>query len=471
MDPSSPPTTPSSPRPEETQLITNGEDHPHLSLGILNIAAPSPKKRTKTPLKPPYSIKSPSSESLQEIILLSSSPHRKSKARLIERMETVEEPIDLIGPRKRCKNKASPMANQQNCASPRVRRSRRRLDQENRDDKEVGVLVVDEIVKPRKRKPSTRPRKEKASAVVPSSNSLSSSSPRTVIDDQSNLDNIKQLINDLVMWRDVAKSSLWFGFGYLCFLSSSFFAHKITTRFHIFDSVFSGISHLGLLFLAFSFLCNSCSPRYNLHLKLILSGYAIFVIVFLKLELKEDDIVRIARKVLPVAKFVIVKTRTFLGRAIDDSQSKYGYNFSISLFAPILLFGAEYRFLSASLHPKLYASYSMQIEGKAWKACSHKKIVAVSAALAFWNLSSIKTGFSGIISWHGNTPHCRQHSESKIKRRRRKWTARRNDASRQRKRKRKKNRVKALMVIERKVHRYKQQFSSCTDCFKSCTEH
>ncbi|XP_026421149.1 reticulon-like protein B17 [Papaver somniferum] len=409
MDPSSspPPTIPSSPKPEETQLITNGEDHPHLSLGILNIAASSPRKRTKTPLKPPYSIKTPSSESsnpLQEIILLSPSPRRKSQAKLIERMETVEEPIDLIGPRKRCKNKASPVANQQNCASPRVRRSRRRLDQENRDDKEVGVLVLDEIVKPRKRKPNTRPRKEKASAAVPS-NSLSSS-PRTVSDGQSSLDNIKQLINDLVMWRDVAKSSLWFGFGSLCFLSSC-------TSQGLRYSVFSGISHLGLLFLAFSFLCNSCSPRYSNEQRL-------------NLELKEDDIVRIARKVLPVANFVIVKTRELFSGEPSMTLK----------VAPILLFGAEYGhlitlwrlcaigFFISFTAPKLYASYSMQIEGKAeylggwilgaWKACSLKKIVAVSAALAFWNLSSIKTrvfsAFLGMVILR----YRRQHSESKI---------------------------------------------------------
>ncbi|MCL7041438.1 hypothetical protein MKW94_019732, partial [Papaver nudicaule] len=390
MDTSPPslPATPSSPNPEEPLKITNGEEsHPHLSLGLLNTAAaPSPKKKTTTPLKPPYSLKPPSSDpTIQEIILLSPSPHKKSRARLIERMETVEEPIDLIGPRKRCKNKASPMANnQQNCASPRVRRSRRRLDQENRDDKETGVLAVDEIFKPRKRKPSTtRSRKEKAitTSVLPS-NSLSAS-PGIESDDQSSLDNIKQLINDLVMWRDVAKSTLWFGFGSLCFLSSC-------TSQGLRYSVFSGISHLGLLFLAFSFLCNSCSPRNSNEQRL-------------NLVLKEDDIVRIARKVLPVANFVIVQTRELFSGEPSMTLK----------IAPILLFGAEYAhlitlwrlcaigFFISFTAPKLYASYSMQIAGKAeylggwisgaWKACSHKKIVAVSAALAFWNLSSIKT--------------------------------------------------------------------------------
>lgn len=37
-----------------------------------------------------------------------------------------------------------------------------------------------------------------------------------------NLDRIGELVNDLVMWRDVSKSSLWFGFGSLCFISSCF---------------------------------------------------------------------------------------------------------------------------------------------------------------------------------------------------------------------------------------------------------
>lgn len=40
--------------------------------------------------------------------------------------------------------------------------------------------------------------------------------------DGCNLDRIGQLFTDLVMWNDVAKSSLWFGFGSLCFISSCF---------------------------------------------------------------------------------------------------------------------------------------------------------------------------------------------------------------------------------------------------------
>lgn len=41
-------------------------------------------------------------------------------------------------------------------------------------------------------------------------------------DENGSLDRIGQLITDLIMWKDAAKSSLWFGFGSLFFLSSCF---------------------------------------------------------------------------------------------------------------------------------------------------------------------------------------------------------------------------------------------------------
>lgn len=36
------------------------------------------------------------------------------------------------------------------------------------------------------------------------------------------LDHIGQLVSDLVMWKDVTKSTLWFGLGFICLLSSCF---------------------------------------------------------------------------------------------------------------------------------------------------------------------------------------------------------------------------------------------------------
>jgi hypothetical protein len=40
--------------------------------------------------------------------------------------------------------------------------------------------------------------------------------------DGVNLERIGMVVYDLIMWKDVAKSSLWFGLGCLCFLSSCF---------------------------------------------------------------------------------------------------------------------------------------------------------------------------------------------------------------------------------------------------------
>ena len=118
-------------------------------------------------------------------------------------------------------------------------------------------------------------------------------------EDGSNLDRIGQMITDLIMWRDVAKSSLWFGFGTLCFFSSCFakginfrcvffflflylslslslFKNLRPFKCHNF-SIFSVISQLGLLFLGASFLSNSISQR----LKLKLLYHIMFQCMFL----------------------------------------------------------------------------------------------------------------------------------------------------------------------------------------------
>jgi hypothetical protein len=41
-------------------------------------------------------------------------------------------------------------------------------------------------------------------------------------ENEGDLDRIGVLITELIMWKDVSKSSFWFGFGTLCFLSFCF---------------------------------------------------------------------------------------------------------------------------------------------------------------------------------------------------------------------------------------------------------
>ncbi|KAL5573565.1 hypothetical protein UlMin_023162 [Ulmus minor] len=362
-------------RTKSASRLAQSAELPHLSIGLI----PSSPKKTPS---------SPGSLPLHELLLLSPSPHRRRlKTRLADRLEMAEEPVELAGGRRRCKSRVA-QTGLLGCASPRnARRSRRRSELEVREEKDSGL--VEEIVKPRKRRHSTRLRKENLSLVpsVPSP----SSSPKTIEEDQSGLDRIGQLISDLIMWRDVAKSSLWFGIGSLFFFSSCF-AQGVSF------SIFSAISKLGFLLLCLSFFSNSICQRNNNENNR-------------ELKLKEEDILRVAKVILP-----------FINLAISKTRELFSGEPSMTLkIAPFLLLGAEYGhlitlwrlcaigFFMAFTIPKLYSCYSIQISQKAeyskwrlmeaWGSCSHKKIVVVSAATAFWNLSSIKTRiFTAFIS-------------------------------------------------------------------------
>ncbi|KAL2483340.1 Reticulon-like protein B17 [Forsythia ovata] len=363
---------------------------PQLSLEIVpsspKISTPSPAS-TLSPL-PPYSLP------IHELLLLSPSPLKRSKTRVAERLEMADEAaVEHSGIRKRCKSRNSSIGYS---ASPRnTRRSRKRFEQEIREDKEF--CVGEEMVKARKKRHSGRFKKDKLNSVP------STPSPKTIDGDGCNLDKIGQLINDLIMWKDVSKSSLWFGFGSICFLSSCF------TKGVNF-SIFSFISQLGLLFLGASFFSNSMRQRDANEIKL-------------EFKLKDEDILKVGRLILPAANLAISKTRElFSGEPAMTLK-----------VVPFFLIGAEYGhlitlwrlcalgFFISFTGPKLYSSYSVQLCRKveylkswvleAWGACSHKKIVAASAVTAFWNLTSIRTRIFAAFLCLVIVRYCRQHSE------------------------------------------------------------
>ncbi|XP_031260004.1 reticulon-like protein B17 [Pistacia vera] len=161
-----------------------------------------------------------------------------------------------------------------------------------------------------------------------------------------NLDRIGHLFADLITWRDVAKSNLWFGLGCLCFLSSCF------TKGVSF-SIFSVISQLGLLFLGASFFSNSILQRNNDEKKR-------------EFKVKEEDILRFGRLILPATNLAISKTRELF----SGEPSK------ILKVVPFLLLGAEYGHIITMLRlfdlgffisftfPKLYSCYSNRINQK-----------------------------------------------------------------------------------------------------------
>ncbi|KAB5548492.1 hypothetical protein DKX38_011898 [Salix brachista] len=334
-----------------TYSIDPESQPPQLSLDLI---PSSPKENPSTPSS--HSRKSSTSLlPLRELLLLSPSPSRKSRTRLADRDEMPEEGVfEQNGSRRRCKSRGS-LTGSLGCASPRSnRRLRRRLEVESREERDL-IGLVDEVGKVRKRRHSGRSKKDKEKLSLVPSLPPSNSTQKVDEGDGSNLDRIGMVVYDLIMWKDVAKSSLWFGLGSLCFLSSCF-AKGMTF------SMFSAISQLGLLVLGASFCSNSICHRY----------------------LKE-----------PFVSWFQVIPFLLLG-------AEYGHLVTLRR-----LFAIGF-FISFTI-PKLYACYSSQINQRAeqmknrifeaWGACSHKKIVAASAVSAFWNLSSVKTRiFTAFIS-------------------------------------------------------------------------
>ncbi|KAL3333006.1 hypothetical protein AABB24_033193 [Solanum stoloniferum] len=361
---------------EESESLT-----PRVSLEIV----PSPRIEVS-----PYGNGLP----LHELLLLSPSPLRRSKTRLADKLELVDDGVEPNGVRRRRRSRNSAIG-----ASPRNnRRSRRRLEQEMREERDLGL--VEEVVKPRKKRNNGKSKKDKLSLV------LSNSTKSKEGEGCDLINRIELLVSDLVMWRDVARSSLWFGLGSLCFLSSCF-AKGVTF------SIFSIISQLGLLFLVVSFFSHSIRQRDGREMKR-------------EYQLTEDDILRMGRLILPAANLAISKTRDlFSGEPAMTLK-----------LVPILIIGAEYGhlitvwrlcalgFFISFTAPKLYSSYSHQIYSKAkylkyqlletWGACSHKKMIAASVLTVFWNLTTVRTRIFTAFICLVIFRYCKQHEEVKV---------------------------------------------------------
>lgn len=176
-------------------LNVETKETPQLSLDL--VPSPSPKKAATTSPST-LSLRTSNSLPLHELLLLSSSPLRKSKTRLADRLDMTEEQVEAAASRRRCKSRTAQMG-LLGCASPRnARRSRRRSEIEIREEKELGLM--DEIGKPRKKRHSVRSKKEKLSLVpsVPSS-SLSPSKSAYLLS-SSILDSFSSLFYFLLLF-------------------------------------------------------------------------------------------------------------------------------------------------------------------------------------------------------------------------------------------------------------------------------
>ncbi|KAE9588565.1 hypothetical protein Lalb_Chr22g0356661 [Lupinus albus] len=308
----------------------------------------------------------------------SPSPLRKSKARLTNRLEIV--PDEFPEPafvRQRRKVRESSMAVVQ---SPKKARKTRKRSSEVTIREEKDAVLTEEVGKPRKRRNNVRSKKEKIISVPSIPHSSSSPNEEEIGID---LDRVGKLLGDLIMWKDLSKSVLWFGFGSLCFLSS-FFTKGMNF------SIFSAMSQLAIPFLGFSFFSNSIPQRNQAEKNC-------------EFKLKESDVLRLAKLILPALNFAISKTRVLFSGEPSMTLK----------VAPFLLLGAKYGhfitmwrlcaigFIGSFTVPKLYSSYSAHINQRyeciqswlldTWCACTHKKKIIAAALMAFWNLSSLKT--------------------------------------------------------------------------------
>ncbi|KAK8938764.1 Reticulon-like protein B17 [Platanthera zijinensis] len=333
----------------------------------------SPSSQTKSPVPLPLTI--------HQLLLLPPSPDGHKLRHAAD--GSIDQPPSEATPRRKGKNRVSATV-----ISPRNgnRRARRRLERENwKDEKEFG-LAEDETGKARKRKPGRpRPARKEKPSLIPL---LPSSSPLTkpeiiVADGKSSLDGISEAISDLLMWKNMAKSTLWFGVGSSLILSSIF-----SGEFGF--SIVSAVSHLAIMILFLAFFHDSFTHR-NQKTKRR-EG----------IKLTEEEVFRVARVILPIVNAALAK-----GQEIFSGEPLMTLKVS-----PVLLFMAMFGhlitlwrlaaigfFLSFTV-PKLYSCYYQQIEQivedsrnyvlESWKLCSRKKLVATVAAALLWNMSGVK---------------------------------------------------------------------------------
>ncbi|CAL9117895.1 unnamed protein product [Musa textilis] len=325
----------------------------------------------------------------------STSARRRTRRRPVVVEEIVEARPDEAPPRKARSRAVA-------AASRNTRRTRRKPEEEQ---EEIGP-PDDDLDRIRKRKRvnhrGASTEKQTSASLVLSSNPPPPSGAEIAVNDRRA--SLEQ-ITDLIMWKNVAKSTLLFGFGSTFFLSSCF------SRESSF-SIISAMSHMGLLALGTAFIKNTVTQRKQSNSRW-------------KLQLTEDDILRATRIVLPVVNealtniqdvfsgdaLLTLKANFRLGSSIPTSQLMYFH--LLCQVAPVLLFGANYGhlitlwrllvtgFFVSFTAPKLYLCYSQQLHRRAenatywvqeaWRSCRFKRSVAASAATIFWNVFSLRT--------------------------------------------------------------------------------
>uniref|UniRef100_A0ACD6AFC9 Uncharacterized protein n=1 Tax=Avena sativa TaxID=4498 RepID=A0ACD6AFC9_AVESA len=345
------------------------------------------------PLPPPPSRQGPASPSPAVSSpegVLPLSPLRDTPARRRRSAAVVDQGAGPVGsPRKKRRGAGEPRTS----ASPgkNVRRARRRLECDGGKEEAANETAEEEAVgKKRGRKKAVQPpaakggakeKKGSGLALVPYPPVNRTRGANNV--EKSDWEGLWERVVELVMWKNVGRSAFWFGSGSMIFFSSSF------SR----DIEFSPVKILcnfGVVTLGLAFFKDSITQRQNTER-------------VRKFKLTEEDMLRVAQAVLPIANSLVSMARVIFS---DDP--------SMTLkVLPVLLFGAKYGhlltlwrllatgFFGSFTLPRLYSCYSNHIHEKveglnvrilnAWKSCPRKKLVAAAAATTLWNVLSVKT--------------------------------------------------------------------------------
>ncbi|CAL5011644.1 unnamed protein product [Urochloa decumbens] len=196
-----------------------------------------------------------------------------------------------------------------------------------------------------------------------------------------------QNIVNLVMWRDVSKSALVFGFGTFLLISSSY--AKDLNFNTITAASYAGLIYLGLRFLRKSILNRGetvdCDDERDSE-RCYLVG--------------EEEAIWLLRVVLPYINEVLLNLRSlFSGEPATTmklalllfAMARCGNFVTLWTLAKLVFFGVF-------IIPKVCSSYSTQLAryGKfwldrfrdAWESCSHKKAVVAAVFTLVWNVSS-----------------------------------------------------------------------------------
>lgn len=192
-----------------------------------------------------------------------------------------------------------------------------------------------------------------------------------------------QSFADLIMWRDVAKSSFIFGIGTFAIISSSY-----TKDLNI--SLISVVSCLGLAYLVVNFLFRSLISRGSIDNSTI-EDYVI----------GEEEAIWVIKLLLPYVNEFLLKLR-----ALFSGDPATTMKLAVLLFvlarcgSSITMWKmAKLGFIGVFTVPKVCSSYSVQITAygtfwirrfsDAWESCSHKKAVGFAIFSLVWNLSSV----------------------------------------------------------------------------------